>query len=218
MALTYPYGLAVLADILPIRSATWDIRRADELSGSGDGRVWQAELADPLWTATVTLAPRRHGEMKRIAALIRKLHGAQEAFWLTDPLSPYPQADPDGSVLGAATVQVHSVGSERRTLRLKGLPAGYQLTLGDKGQIAFSSDPAETFFFEFSESSAADGSGITAEAEVFPFVPAGVAADDAATLAKPACKMFVMPGSHNPGRAGRLLTDGQSFTAMERRR
>lgn len=218
MAVTYPYALAVLADRLAIESVTWDIRRTDELAGTGDGRIWQADLADPLWTGDVRLALAEHDDLKQIAALVRKLHGAQESFWLTDPLSPYPQGDPTGATLGAATVQVHSVGSGRHTLRLKGLPAAYGLTLGDKGQIAFSSDPVQNFFFEFSEGIVADGSGVTAEVEVFPHVPAGVAADDAVTLARPACKVFIMPGSHSPGSARGTITEGAGFTVMERRR
>ena len=218
MTIVYPYGLTVLADRLPIQSVTWDIKRNDELSGSGDSRVWQAELADPLWTADVQLDRDRHNEMKQIAALIRKLHGAQESFFLFDPLSKYPQADTDGTVLGASTVQVEAVGSERQTLALKGLPAGYELTLGDKGQIAYSSNPTQNYFFEFSEGITADGSGVTAEVEVFPHVPAGLVADDAVTLARPACKVFIMPGSHSPGTARRAITEGAGFTVMERRR
>ena len=219
MAITYPYALTAFADLLNIESVTWGIRRNDELSGSGDGRIWQAELADPLWTGEVKLVNRPHHELKQIAALVRKLHGSQESLYLYDPLSKYPYADPDGSILGASTVQVHTVGAQFRTLRLKGLPASYVLTLGDKGQIAFSSAPVQNYFFEVSENITADGSGITAAFEVFPHVPTGVVANDAVTLAKPACKVFIMPESHNPGAAMTgLFTEGAGFMAMERRR
>ena len=53
MAITHPYALSVLADRLDIESETWDIKRNDELSRTGDGRVWQAELAPSLWAATL---------------------------------------------------------------------------------------------------------------------------------------------------------------------
>lgn len=218
MAIVYPYALTVLANRLVIESVTWDIHRNDELSGTGDARIWQAELADPLWTARVQLALDEHDSLKQVAALIRKLHGAQESFWLYDPLSQYPQADPTGSVLGASTVQVHAVGEDNDSLRLKGLPAGYALTLGDKGQIAFSSEPTQNYFFEFSESIVAGGDGITAAVAVFPHVPPGVAEDDAVTLARPACEVFVMPRSHSPGEARSTITTGAGFTVMERRR
>jgi len=218
MAIAYPYAVAFLADVLPIRSVTWDIQRSDELSGLGDGRVWQAELADPLWTAAVRLDADRHDAMKQIAARIRRLHGAQESFFLFDPLSLYPQADPKGVILGASAVEVHSKGADNQSLRLKGLPAGYVLTIGDKGQVTYSSAPARNFFFECSETVVADGDGITPEFAIFPFIPAGVAADDPVNLVKPACKGFIMPGSHNPGTARGSMTDAAAFTFMERRR
>lgn len=214
MAITYPYAVATLADRLAIESVTWDIARSDEISGTGNGDVWQAELADPKWTADVKLTINEHDGAKQIAALIRKLHGAQESFFLFDPLSPYPQSDPDGSILGASTVQVHTGGTN--TIRLKGLPAGYVLTLGDKLQIVFSS--TQHYFGEFSETITADGSGVTAAVEVFPHLPSGIAADDAVTLVKPACKGFIVPGSHNPGTGQGPLTNGAGFKFMERRR
>jgi hypothetical protein len=218
MAITYPYSLAAFADRLKITEVVWDIQRNDELSGLGDARVWQTELADPLWTGDVKLAPGYHKDVKQIAALVRKLHGAQEAFYLFDPLSMYPQADPNGSILGSSSVQVHAVGADRNTLRLKGLPASYALTLGDKGQVAFSSDPVQNYFFEVSEDIGANGSGVTAAFEVFPHVPPGVVEDDVVTLAKPACRVFIMPGSSNPGSASGLFTSGAGFKVMERRR
>ena len=110
MAVSYPYSLPAFADLLKISSIVWDIQRNDELSGSGDGRVWQAELAPPLWTGTVTISDMYNAEAKQIAARIRKLHGAQEALFLYDPLSKYPQADPDGTKLGSAAVSVAALG------------------------------------------------------------------------------------------------------------
>src|SRR4051812_13620834 len=109
MTVTYPYPLPFLADLLSIESVTWDIQRNDELSGSGDGRVWQAELAPPLWTGNVSLNIGYHNDLKQIAAKIRKLHGAQNSFFLCDPLSEYPQLDPDGSILGASVVRVGAI-------------------------------------------------------------------------------------------------------------
>ena len=71
---------------------------------------------------------------------------------------------------------------------------------------------------EVSETVTADGSGVTPEFEIFPHVPVGLAVNDVVTLANPACKVFVMPGSFNPGSASTFFTDGAAFKAMERRR
>jgi hypothetical protein len=216
MALTYPYGLSVLADQLPIESCVFDVQRNDQVDGDAEGRVWQAQLAPPLWTADVGIVPLYHHEAKRILALLRKLHGSQESFWLYDPSSQYPHADQTGSIYGASNAKVHSVGSGRQTIRIKDLPSAYELKAGDKGQIAYGSSPVRNFYFEVSEDVTASA-GVTPEFEIFPHVPSAVAADDAITLIKPACKMFIMPGTLYPGEQRDVRTVGISFKAMERK-
>ena len=218
MAFTYPLSLASLADLFVIEEVEWDVQRNDELSGTGDARVWQAELADPLWTGRVTLVPAYHDAVKQIAARIRKLYGAQESFLLFDPLSKFPQADPAGVILGEAAVVIDAIGSGNRSLRLSGLPAGYVLTIGDKGQIVYSSSPTRNFFFEVSETVAADGDGLTPEFEVFPHLPPGLTTGLSVILVKPACRGFIMPGSFKPGAATGMITSGAGFPFMERRR
>lgn len=221
MTVTYPYALSAFADLLKIASVVWDIQRNDELSGSGDGRIWQAELAPPLWTGTVTLVPMLNQAAKQIAARIRKLHGAQEALFLYDPLSQYPQADVGGARLGSSLVQVAAIGSNFDTLALKGLPAGYVLTVGDKMQIAYSSNPTRYAFLEVSETVAADGTGTTPAFGVFPHVPTGVAVNLTVTLLKPACKCVILPGSANPGTAGGNngggVTSGLTFKVIQKK-
>ncbi len=217
MAFSFPLAITVLSDILRIESVTWDVQRSDELDGSGDGRTWQIELAPPLWMADVKLTLAYHADAKKVAAIVRKLQGAQHSFLLVDPLSPYPASDPDGSILGSSTVQVNSIGSDRQSLSLKGLPASFVLTPGDKGQITYSSSPSRNYYFEVSEAITANGSGVTAAFEVFPAVPTAIAANAAVTLKKPACKGFIVPGSFNPGSAANVITSGAAFKFMERR-
>ncbi len=218
MALSYPYALSVLADLLEIEEVIWDIRRSDELSGTADARVWQAELADPLWSGDVVLASNYHHILKRVGALVRKLYGAQESFLLYDPTSLYPFTDPKGTALGASVVQVKTVGVNRKSLSLKGLPVGYGLTPGDKMQILYASGGSRNFFCEVSETVSANVSNETVEFEIFPHVPTGLAADDLVLLKRPACKVFVMPDTFKPGRARGAMTEGASFKVMERRR
>lgn len=216
MAFSYPLPLTVLADRLPIQSAVFLDHRNDELSGSGDARVWQAEMADPLWTAEVAIDKVYHNEASQIAATIRKLYGAQEAFWLYDPVKQYPDADPTGSILGAALVKVNSIGGDNKSMRFSGLPAGYTLTLGDKFQINYVG--GRSYFGEVSETIAAAVGGITPAFEVFPHLPSGLAVNDTVTLIRPACKMFVMPKSFRQGTQDGMFHQGMGFTAMQRKR
>lgn len=216
MAFVYPLPLATLADRLPIQSAVFADHRNDELSGSADARVWQAEMADPLWTAEVVIDTVYHREASQIAATIRKLFGAQEAFWLYDPVKQYPEADPTGATLGASVVKVNTLGGDNKSLRFSGLPAGYTLTLGDKFQINYVG--GRSYFGEVSETVAAPGSGITPAFEVFPHLPSGLAVNDTVTLIRPACKMFIMPKSFRQGTQDGMFHHGIGFTAMQRKR
>jgi len=216
MAFSFPLAVAALSDILPIESVVWGDQRNDELSGSGDARTWAANLADPLWTAEVGLPPGYHADMKEIAAVIRKLQGPRNSFFLVDPLSRYPKSDPIGSILGSSTVVIDAIASDRQAISLGGLPANFALTRGDKGQVNYSSSPSRTWFFEVSETVTANSGG-EVTFEVYPTVPLLVAVAAAVILKKPACKGFIMPGTFKPGTAADMFTRGAGFTFMERR-
>lgn len=214
MAISFPYPLEFLADKLPISSVVFDIQRNDELSGSGDGRVFQAELAPPLWMATVNLQTKLNAEIKQISAKIRKLNGSQDAMFLYDPLSLYPQSDPDGSLLGSSSTKINAIGGDLGSFSLNGLPAGYKLTAGDKISAAYGS---KFDFYEVSEDVVANSSGVTPIFGVFPYVSAGLAAGNSVSLRKPAMKCIIMPGSHNPGTSDVITTQGSSFKVIQKK-
>lgn len=217
MTVSYPYSLASFADRLRISTVVWDVQRNDELSGLGSGQIIAAELAPPLWIGTVTMMMLTNDAAKQIAALVRKLHGSQEAFFLYDPISKYPQADRDGSMLGGNVVQVASIGGNRDAFSLKGLPAGYILLPGDKVQITYGTSPTRYAFLEVSEDAVANGSGITPQFGVFPHIPTGISVDAIAVLAKPACRCIIVPGSHNPGTARKTQTEGAGFKVIQKK-
>jgi hypothetical protein len=218
VTITYPYTLPFFADLLKIDSVIWDIQRNDESSGTGDGRIWTAELAPPLWLATVNLSQIDADSAKQIAAKIRKLQGSRQQFFLYDPLSMYPQSDKDGSMLTGRTVLLNSIATDRGTIGFSGLPSGYVLTVGDKFSYAYSSGPTRYGFHEISETVVASGAGTTPSFGVFPNLPAGVATGAVITLIKPACKCILYPGSHNPGTTGKdHTTSGASFKAIQKK-
>jgi len=219
MAVSYPYSLAFLADILPISAVTWSEKRSDRLSGQGSGRIWQTELAPPLWTAKVEFDDAVYiRDSERYAARIRKLHGAQESFLLYNPALLYPASDRRGTVLGASVVKIAAIGNDRASVSMSGLPAGYQLTDGDKFSFTYGASPTRYAFHEVSEPVAADGTGTTPIFGIYPHLPAATVAGVDITLARAACLMFISPQSHNPGRANRGLQGGGGFEAIQRRR
>lgn len=216
-------SLANLADHLKIRAVRWSIRRNDELSGAGDGRFWQAELAPPLWQADVEISTVRNSIARQVAARIRGLNGARDAFFLWDPVSWFPAADPGGAILGSSTVTIlnPAVGDDRSLIRLQGMPAGYVLTVGDKLQVAYSSNPTRYSFHEVADLAGtvtANASGQTTGAgmRIFPHLSVGVEAGDAVTLIRPSARMIVVPGSFDEGTAGPAVTAGMRFQALQK--
>jgi len=212
-------SLANLANHLKIASVKWTIKRNDEVSGDGDGRIFAAELASPLWMAEVELADCEANQAKQIAARIRALHGPMNVFLLYDPVSRFPQEDSDGTILGASAVSISAVGSDRKAISLSGLPSGYKLTIGDKVQITDASDATKIGFFEFSDNGVANGLGTLSSIPVLPHLPAWVGVGDIVALKMPACRMIMIPESHDPGTTDyRGITSGQSFKAIQKKK
>ena len=215
--MTAPLSLDRLNDVLPIATVEWDIQRNDELSGDGSGDVWQAELADPIWRAVVTLGRGLHQELKAVAARIRALEGAKQSFLLADPISLFPASDPNGLILGSAAVSIRETGN-RYLAQLKGLPPNYVLTEGDKMQMVYGTVEAPRYaFVEVSRNIQATAGGL-ADVPVFPRLPMALAINTSVTLKRPACAMVIQPTTHKPGTARRSITEGAGFTALQKKR
>ncbi|KEP68440.1 hypothetical protein DL1_11975 [Thioclava dalianensis] len=191
MALTYPYPLAFLSDKLPVREASWSIRRSDKTNGQGDGRVWQAELAPPIWQASLVFSARREADARPIAARINALHGSKEAFLLCDPMIRGPVSDPTGAALAGSTVTISSIASSRLQVNFAGLPAAFKLGAGDRFTLV---DGAAVYMGELSDDATATSGG-AASAPVFPAIPAGFSAGAAAVFVRPYIKAIIAPAA-----------------------
>lgn len=231
------------ADLLPGEKLVWDIIRFDEYDTIGSGHDIQAELAPPKWTATIDMRSLYNEEAEDLAAMVRSLNGSQETFLLYNPTRSYPLNDPDGSLLigsnwlfasgswnnagvwmdeiawtatsGEHNAQINTIGSDNRSISLKGLPPSYQLVRGDKGQIVFASGD-RNYFFEFSASGTANSAGITPEILIWPHIPVGVLVNAQIILIKPACKMQLKPSGFYPGQSSGNRTDGAKLSVLER--
>lgn len=206
--------LSYLSDAFRWLPWKWEIQRNDELSGSADGRIWQAQLAPPIWVATVRAGVMTHPEAERLDALVRGLDGTREAFLLCSPLFRAPASDPTGAGLSGASVQVSSIATGRRSLGLSGLPAGYQLRAGDKLSI---DSGAAMYFGEVTEDSTATAGGAIAALGVFPAVQMSISAPVAVSLVAPACRVVVRPGTHAVASADGAKSAGCSFQVVQKR-
>lgn len=207
-------GLNSVYDRLPIETCNFSIERGDETDELGGGNFWQAELVKPKWTADLTFARGRHQELKEAAALIRALDGARTAFLMCDPTSLYPYADPRGIIFGSRAATIREIGPDRITARMRGFPAGYVLTVGDKLQITYSGGQQHAYV-EVSATVSADSGG-NVDAPIFPRLPILVGATDPVTVIRPACPVVVAPTTHNPGTARSGVTEGASVRLIQK--
>lgn len=190
MALTTPYPLAFLSDVLKRVDVTFSLKRNDELSGSGDGRYWSAELARPLWQIAVTMSARWNAEARAVDAKIRALAGTRGSFLFSDP-----SYAPAGGVAPGSGVTVASIAADRTSITLSGLPAGYPLTAGDRLSVSAS---GRVWFAEISDSVVAKITGVTDALPVYPVAPLWLTTGMAVELANPFLKVFVPPDGHTP--------------------
>lgn len=215
MTITFPMDPNEFAEHLLVRTVKWRLRRNDEISGLGSGQTLSAELGPALWTADVVLDWMRHDHADQVQAAIETLDGPFNSFYLCSPRRRFPQADPDGTLLGAATPTIHTLGGDNKSVRLAGVPAGYRLTRGDFLAFDYGA-PSRRAFHRIVEDATADGAGITPSFEVRPHIRPGATTGLAVTLIKPAAKVFIVPDSFDAGVARRTITEGMSFQVMQR--
>jgi hypothetical protein len=214
MSITFPLARAAFADRLKIAAFRLELVPFVETSGTGLGQIITVEIAPRRWRAEVGLARMPHAEAAEVAALVEAL-GPAGTFYLHNPAQPGPRDDPDGAILGAAAVTIHTVGADNRSLRLAGLPTGYRLSRGDLLHFDYGPAPLRRALHRVVEDATASGAGLTPGFEVRPYLKAGTTAGLAVTLMRAAAKMMLEPGSYEPGTEGPVLTAGMGFRAVE---
>ncbi|MFC5736946.1 hypothetical protein [Sinirhodobacter huangdaonensis] len=206
MPLNFPYPVDFLSHHIRETAIPLALRRFDESSGSGDGRVWSARMAPPLWTATLPLVARSSAEARAIDAKILALDGMGKAFlWADRSYSPAA-----GGTAGQY-VSVSSISADRTAVVLSGLPAGYEVSIGDRLSLTHGS--GRVSLATFSAPAVADASGNTDAVEVYPYLPLWADVGQAVEMDRPCVKMCVeaytgfmaMPGQYSHGASLSLL-------------
>jgi hypothetical protein len=106
-----------------------------------------------------------------------------------------PQADPEGTALGAASPTITGVAANNRDVTLAGLPAGYVLTEGDLLSFTYLSNPTRYALHRVMETRTAAAGGGIATVEVSPPIRPGSTWPRPLTLLRPFCKAVIVPGS-----------------------
>lgn len=211
MTITYPLPLAAFFDAVNCWTPRFEPITYQSVSGLKGGGLIAAELAAARWSADVTLSPNYNRASVGVEAIVNALRGSLKSFQAYDKRRAYPLADPDGSILGAASVTISAVGSDLQSLKLAGLPAGYVLTVGD-----YISIPSRKQLFQVLENSTANGSGVSPSFfAVAPSILSGLAGGDAVRLVKPYGFFRIVPGTWSAPVSDGVSSRGGSFKALQ---
>lgn len=212
MALVFPLPLATFADTLLVARATCDLPELVEQSRTAGGEQLTADMGERLWTGRIDLASMVRTEIGRPETLIQVLKQGR-TFNIFDRRRLNPQADPNGTILGAASVTILALGGDPRELSLAGLPAGYTLSAGDYLSFAYTSlsITRQALHRVVDTTVVANGSGQTPLFEVIPAIRPGAAAAAAVTLRKPFCRAVMVAGSASPSDGRSTLYEGLGF-------
>lgn len=190
MATSEPFPAAFLSSILPIVSLQFDLQRFEEISGSGSGQFWSAQMAPPLWQVTLSLAQCRVPLAREINAKVKAL-GTTKSMNLVDP-----SYGPASGMASGASAAVSTINANRTALAISGLSSGYRVTAGDRLSISIGGN--SVYFGEFVETAAANGAGTTSQITVNPPLPFAVVAGSAVKLGAPVLRCRVPPGGFTP--------------------
>lgn len=182
MAITYPYD--ILAEF-PGWSTDFDLAYRQETSRTAIGQTFVKDLGSPLWTASYQSRVMRPNELDAWRARLKALEGGLKQFRGRPASRCYPIAYPNGTGMGdVSAVTVGSIGANRNTIGLSGLPGGYVASVGDYLQIRMN---------DLHQIVNVSGSEIEVRPHLWPTTAVG----DAVTLVKPSCLMTIVPGSIN---------------------
>lgn len=186
-----------LINVLPVSEVRFLIDWNQEVSLQG-GTSRGADLGEPLWTARITCSVVTRAEQRQAEAFVDELKGVTGTFLLWNPKAQYPEADPQGTILGAAAVTIHTIGDSGNTVRLAGLPVGYQISAGDFFSFQHGAEPSvRRCLHKFTRAGVADGGGVTPALKVAPRIREGATAGLAVSLKRPTGEFIIVPGSYD---------------------
>ncbi|HGG04725.1 MAG TPA: hypothetical protein ENK28_04650 [Aliiroseovarius sp.] len=206
----YPLSLADFMDLLNVREQIITLETPVSQAVTSAGAVAGVSSVAPRWSVVFKMAPVSQAGGSEIIARMRAIAPAHARFLVAPIYNSRPKSDPGGTVSGSS-VTVSSTGAEKVTLALAGLPAAYDLSVGDYMSVTVGTVP---HFHQIVEAATANGSGVTPEFSIVPPLSASVVAGQAVTLVNPTMLASAIPGSVREGVLTMdQLMSGASFTA-----
>lgn len=205
MTITYPRDFPD-ADVVATR-CVFDYAPLGELSRTQAGAItFQERMGGSLWQLAMTTKPLNETDYGRWHAWFLSLRGGQYSFKGRDPRRCYPIAYGVG-VLGltvagtglpfSGACQVTAVSGS--TISLSGLPANYQMGVGDYVSFDWLGGRA---LVKALEAATGNSAGVLSGVTVGPWQRTGGTLPASATVVKAWCLMRPKPGSWSGERQG----------------
>lgn len=201
---------------LKVASVDFSAPVSQQLSGVGDGTIIRHSLGPTLWEGTVRLAPSYHADAIQVEAMLARLEEPGTSFFAYDPRVIGPRFDPKGDALDGLLVEIEEASG--REVRLRGLPAGFEMHRGDMVSFVYQNNGPRYALHRVFQGATANASGVTPEIEVVPPVRFGVVSGDPVELVRPYCKAVMIPGSVSYGSGRPVITDGATFSFRQQLR
>ncbi len=186
------------------------LMRRDEYSRQASGRTIAKAFGSALWMVSYVTKPLPNDQARAFEAAIDSLDGVVQTFEACDLRGLMPIAYPTGACNDGVLA---SVNANNKMLSLSGLAAGQIVSAGDYLSFSYGSNRA---YHRAAQTVTADGSGVTAQFEVRPFIRPGwtLSPSTPVKLKTPKGIFCLVPDSFTPRPSGGLHTV-ISFQALQ---
>lgn len=200
-----------LMSALVVTGIAFSLDYGQETSGQAGGQVRVKDLRSPIWRMKVDCSALTVDRLRRVRAIVGGLGGSMGSFYAWDPGAQFPEADPEGALLGTADVQIAALGPTAGGLTLRGLPGGYVISTGD--MLSFDFGIGRRALHQVVAGTVASGAGMASELIVHPPLRQGATINTSVALKRPSGEFRILPGSLNLSAEGMAAKVG--FDAVQ---
>ncbi len=209
MALSFPLSVDDFFAGLPVKKITCFLGRSETTSETGGGELIAHGTGTRLWQGQIVLDKESHAYWAGVEARLALLEQPGASLLLYDTRVQGTILDPDLSVLGTATPQIAGLSANNREFDLDGLPAHYQLSIGDLLGFTYGSDPVRYAYHRVVTGGRANIAGELSDIEVIPYIRPGAFVGAVVTLGIPVLKARIPSAEY--GASTSTLSEGGSF-------
>lgn len=184
------------------------LARRQEISRTSRGEAFGKDIGPAIWAGQFLSAPLQAPAAEALLADFESLGGLTRTFYASPPERPRASS---GSAPGPLAID--SISGDNSAVALSGLPAAFEVSVGDYFSVETAGGARH--LHKFVEAGTADGSGLSPELTVEPYIRIGAAVADVVTMDAPLVEMRLDAGSLRKESAsgGALFTVG--FTCTE---